>query len=183
MKGKIVIVFALIFISLAIMWGVNRIAFDKITSIVKELAEPNEKLGTTRQLLIDVSSLPHLQQAEILKGKGKLSPVFLDYTVKIRHDIKLLRQFFLNEPLQSNRIDSITTLFNSGNKLFLDYLKLRYQLEQKKVFERQLKALSEKMDSPKIKVDSNVVTSEKKTTTTTIIPSNTVKYGPKNNRG
>ncbi|MCW3107329.1 MAG: hybrid sensor histidine kinase/response regulator, partial [Segetibacter sp.] len=43
MKRKIIIVFTLIFISLAVMWAVNRLAFEKITSIVKELSMPNEK--------------------------------------------------------------------------------------------------------------------------------------------
>src|SRR5690349_9390456 len=94
-KGKIIIVFTLIFISLGIMWGVNRIAFDRITSIVNELAKPNEKLVISRQLFIHVSNLPHLQQAEILKGKGKLSSAFLNNNDEIRKDINALRQFFL----------------------------------------------------------------------------------------
>ncbi|WP_018612061.1 hybrid sensor histidine kinase/response regulator [Segetibacter koreensis] len=174
MKGKIIIVLALIFISLGAMWAVNRLAFQKITLIVKELAMPNEKLSISRKLFINVSRLPHLQQTEVIKGKEKPSLAFIKQTKEISGNIASLRQFLLDEPLQLSRLDSITSLLRSDNKLFCDYLKLRYQIEQKKVYERQLHALSEQIDSPKVLVDSNVVTSEKKTTTTTIIPSDTV---------
>ncbi|MCW3110584.1 MAG: multi-sensor hybrid histidine kinase, partial [Segetibacter sp.] len=174
-KRKIIIVFTLIFISLAVMWAVNRLAFEKITSIVKELSMPNEKLSISRKLFMHVSSLPHLQQTEVIKGKDKPSQQFINSTKEISKNIETLRQFLANEPIQLVRIDSIAALLRSDNKLFLDYLQLRYQIEQKKSFERQLRELSAKMDTQKVKVDSNVVSSEKKTKTTTIIPPDTVE--------
>ena len=175
MKGKMILILALIFFSLGVMWAVNRVAFQKITSIVQQLSLPNEKLAKTRQLFMNLSSLPHLQQMEIMKGKGKLSKSFINSTTEIAKNINALRPYLLDEPLQLARIDSISSLLNADHKLFLDYLRLRNQVEQKKVFENQLKKLSTKLDTENIRVDSNVVTREKKTRTTTIIPADTVR--------
>jgi signal transduction histidine kinase/CheY-like chemotaxis protein/CHASE3 domain sensor protein len=175
MKRKIIVVFTLIFISLVVMWAVNRLAFEKITSIVKELSMPNEKLSISRKLFTDISSLPHLQQTEVIKGRDKPSQEFINSTKELNKSIKTLRQFLAGEPLQLVRIDSISSLLRSDNKLFLDYLQLRYQIEQNKSFERQLKDLSAKMDTQKLKVDRDVISSEKKIKTTTIIPPDTVK--------
>ena len=175
MKGKIIIVFTLIFISLGVMWAVNRLAFEKITSVVKDLSMPNEKLSISRKLFINVSNLPHLQQTEVIKGKDKPSASFTNSIREISENIDTLRRFLQDEPSQLSRIDSIATLLRLDNRLFLDYLQLRYQIEQKKVFERQLSELSAKMDTQKVKIDSNVVTSEQRIKTTTIIPPDTIE--------
>lgn len=174
LRGKIVIAFALIIVAAGIMWAVNKVAFEKITAIVHDLSTPNDKLNLSRKLTVHVSNLAGLQQAEVRKGGGKVSPSYTGRIKEISNDINSLRSFFLNEPHQLVRIDSVSSLLQSDNKLFKNYLQLSYEIEKKKEFERQLQVLSYKIDSEKIKVDSNVVTNERKVVTTTVIPTDTM---------
>ncbi len=170
MKGKIIIAFILILSSLLFIWFVNRIAFKKITTIVNELAQPNQALMLSRKLFIDVSNLTHLQRSEVMEEKSKPSDLFFSESKRIAKSIDSLKYFLSGEPGQVKRIDSIHGLMNLGNKLFLEHLKLRFGLTHKKEFETQINALSQKMDSEQVVVNKNVTTTEKKVTIKTVLP-------------
>jgi len=174
LRGKIVLAFALVIVAWAVMWTLNKVAFEKIAAIVHDLSTPNEKLAISRKLSLHVSNLTSLQQAEVKKGGGKVSNAYVNKTKEIAKEISSLRPFLLTEPPQLARIDSISSLLQSDNKLFQDYLQLSFDIEKKRTFERELKVLSYKIDSEKIKIDSNVVTNERKVTTTTVIPADTI---------
>ena len=110
LRGKIIIAFALIIIAAGVMWAINKVAFEKITSIVHDLSTPNEKLNLSRKLTLHVSKLPAMQQAEVRKGGGKISISYANRIKEISRDVRSLRAFMLKEPYQLSRIDSISSL-------------------------------------------------------------------------
>ncbi|TDH27389.1 sensor histidine kinase [Segetibacter sp. 3557_3] len=180
MSGKIIIAFALVLLSLGVVWVVNNLAFNKISTIVSDLSTPNEKLLLSRKLFIDVSNLPHLQRLQVMAGKRKPSESFTNQTRRINTTINQLGALLVNVPAQKKRVDSIGRLMRLSNKLFANYLRLGYNIGQRRAFERELNAISAQMDSDRVEVDTNVVTREKKVKTTTIIhPDTSRKIKPK----
>ncbi len=175
MSGKIIIAFALVLLSLGVMWLVNNLAFNKISTIVTELSTPNEKLLLSRKLYVDVANLPHLQRLQVMAGNRKPSESFTSQTRRINTTINQLALLLVDKPVQKQRVDSIGRLMRLSNKLFSDYLRLGYNIGRRKAFERQLNAISAQMDSDRVEVDSSVVTRQKKVKTTTIIHPDTVK--------
>lgn len=152
---------------------VNRVAFQRITAIIEDLSQPNKKLVALTQLHRDVVDLMDLQRIEAMEDKSEPSEMFLTETKAIESGLDELRVLFESEPSQLERIGSLDSLMVMRNKLFLKYLKVRYNFVKKGVLDKQLKALSEKMENENLKIDSNVVTTEKTTRTTTVIPGET----------
>lgn len=141
-----------------------------MTSIIDELSAPNHKLIALTRLHRDVSDLMDLQRIEVMGDKSEPSEMFLRETSKVESGLDTLRMLFESQPAQLKRIGSIDSLMSLRNRLFLKYLKVRYNYVKKGVLDKQLAALSSQIDKENLQVDSNVVTTEKSVKTTTIIP-------------
>lgn len=178
-RGKVVIAFALIVGALIVTFTVNRIAFQKITGIIEDLSQPNEKLIALNELHRDVTDLMDLQRIEAMEDKSEPSERFLKETNDVQENLGKLRILFGKQDNQLKRIDSIDSLMSLRNKLFFKYLKVRYNYVKKGVLDKQLKTLSSQIENENLKIDSNVVTTEKSTKTTTIIPAEVNQTVPK----
>ncbi len=169
-RGKIVVSFVFILVALVLTFFINRVAFQRITSIIDELSMPNEKLISLTRLHRDVSDLMDLQRIEAMGDKREPSEMFVRETENVEASLDTLRILFGTQSSQLKRINSIDSLMSLRNKLFLKYLKVRYNYVKKGVLDKQLDALSSQIDKENLQVDSNVVTTQKSFKTTTIIP-------------
>lgn len=182
MRGKVIVSFAFILCALAVTFFINRVAFQRITSIIEDLSTPNEKLISLTKLHRDVSDLMDLQRIEAMEDKSEPSDLFLRETRDIEENLDTLRILFGNQELQLKRINSIDSLMGMRNKLFLKYLRVRYNYVKKGVLDKQLKTLSAQIENENLQIDSNVVTTEKSTKTTTIMPTESTQSVPQKRR-
>ena len=168
-KGKVILSFAFILCVLLVTLFVNRVAFRKITDAIEELSRPNPKLATLNQLHRSASGLMDLQRIELIAGNNQPSDLLLNETQEVRQQIGKLKKMFRDTPGQLEKMISIDSMVNLRDRLFIEYLRLKFNATEKGAFNRELNALSEQLQNENLQVDSNVVTSQQTTKTTTIL--------------
>src|SRR5690606_11081505 len=171
MKGKVIIAFLIVCTAFILAWKVSRVAFQEMLHTVEEITAPNEELRMVNNLYRDITSLDQLQRIQALEGDTAKS--FLAESKKLQASMDSLRSLYHNEPVQLQRIDSMKTLLLQRDSLFLLYLQVRAGLVKGKAFEAQLNALSGLISKSSAGVDSTVITTEHKRSTTTIVPAET----------
>jgi signal transduction histidine kinase/FixJ family two-component response regulator len=129
------------------------------------LSEPNEKLQSLNRLFQDITRLDQLQRADAIMNPQKPYDAFLIQSKSMVDKIDSLRLLEW-DTAQQVRLLSMKNILNKRNKVFISYLKLRSDLVNNKRMSYRLDTLSAIIESEKIKVDTNVVTTQKKVVTT-----------------
>ena len=169
-KGKVVIAFLAGCIALGLAWVVSRTAFREMLRTVKSLSEPNEKLRIVNTLFRDITQLDQLQKRQaLLKANSYQS--FLDESKMLRVAMDSLQLLYSDNPSQRRRVDSMKHLLLERDKLFLNYLQVRQGLVNNNDLTKQIQTLSELILNSAPQIDSTVITTEKKISTTFIYPS------------
>jgi signal transduction histidine kinase/DNA-binding response OmpR family regulator/CHASE3 domain sensor protein len=168
-KGKVILSFAFILCVLLVTLFVNRVAFRQITDAIEDLSRPNPKLATLNQLHRSASGLMDLQRIELIEGKDAPSDLLLNETQEVRQQVHQLKNMFRDTPEQLEKIESIDSMVYLRDRLFIEYLRLKFNTAEKGAFNRQLNALSRQLENENLQIDSNVVTSQQTTKTTTIL--------------
>ncbi|CAM4130756.1 Signal transduction histidine kinase [Pedobacter westerhofensis] len=168
-KGKIITGFVLAFFALFLAWAVSKIAFNEMLDTVDTISTPNAKLRLVNQVSRKVASLDQQQRTTAFNSPGKYSG-FLKDSRQLRILLDSLGGMYLNDPVQLNRIKSIEKLLVARDKQFVNYLKVREGLVNNKSFTDEVQKLNEMVNRPPQQQDSTIVTTEKKTSTVTILP-------------
>lgn len=168
-KGKIILGFFLACLVLLMVWGLNKIAFQKILSTVEAISEPNERLRTVANLSRQLAGLDQLQKSEALKKTGNYN-YFYRESEKIKLGLDTLRKLYKNDSSQLERLTSIQKLLITRDKQFVEYLKVREGLISNKSFSAQVDRLNEMVDTRIRGADSSVLTTKTTTSTTTVAP-------------
>jgi signal transduction histidine kinase/CheY-like chemotaxis protein len=168
-KGKIITGFVLAFFALFLAWGVSKIAFNEMLDTVDTISTPNAKLRLVNQVSRKVASLDQQQRTTALNSPGKYSG-FLKDSRQLRMLLDSLGRMYSTDPIQLNRIKSIGKLLVARDKQFVNYLKVREGLVNNKSFTEEVQKLNELVNRPPQQKDSTIVTTEKKTSTVTILP-------------
>ena len=169
-KGKVVIAFFVGCIALGLAWIVSQTAFREMLHTVKQLSEPNEKLRIVNALFRDITQLDQLQKRQaLLKANSYKS--FLDESKSLRQSMDSLQELYTDNPAQMVRLDSMKRLLLERDKLFLNYLQVRQGLVNNNDLTKQIQTLSELILNYAPQIDSTVITTEKKVSTTFVYPS------------
>ena len=168
-KGKIITGFVLAFFALFLAWGVSKIAFNEMLDTVDTISTPNAKLRLVNQVSRKVASLDQQQRTTALNSPGKYSG-FLKDSRQLRLLLDSLGGMYSTDPIQLNRIKSIEKLLVARDKQFVNYLKVREGLVNNKSFTEEVQKLNALVNRPPQQQDSTIVTTEKKTSTVTILP-------------
>lgn len=169
-KGKVVIAFLAGCIALGLAWIVSQTAFREMLHTVKSLSEPNEKLRIVNALFRDITQLDQLQKRQaLLKANSYQS--FLDESKSLRQSMDSLRELYDDNSAQRVRLDSMRRLLLERDKLFLNYLQVRQGLVNNSDLSKQIQTLSDLILNYAPQIDSTVITTEKKVSTTFIYPS------------
>jgi signal transduction histidine kinase/FixJ family two-component response regulator len=171
--------FILVFVAILLALGIARFGFTEMMSTVEELSEPNEKLKSLNTIFQEITKLDQLQRAEAIKNPQKPYQAFLLQSKSMVDKIDSLRLLSW-DTAQQNRLLSIRSILNKRNQLFFAYLKLKSDLVNNKRMSYRLDTLSTIIQSEKVKLDTNVVTTQMKTVTT--YTKDTVIAAPKDNR-
>lgn len=168
-KGKIIVGFVLAFFALFLAWGVSKIAFNEMLDTVDTISTPNAKLRLVNQVSRKVASLDQQQKNTAFSSPGNSNKFFND-SQQLRLLLDSLGGMYSNDPIQLGRIKSIEKLLVARDKQFVNYLKVREGLVNNKTFRQEVQKLNELVNRPPQQQDSTIVTTEKKTSTVTILP-------------
>lgn len=166
-RGKLILAFGLVLCVSLFTWIVNRSAFDRINTVVEELAKPNNRLEDLNDLQMEMSRLNDFYRAEALENNYNPSDEFDQRVTGISDRINQLKDSFADNSTQVQRLVEVDSIFTKRNKLFEKYLKIRYNYIYNGLVDKQFEELAEQVDKENLKVDTNVVTTEKQTKTYT----------------
>jgi signal transduction histidine kinase len=168
-KRKVIIAFILACCALVLAWGVSKIAFRKMLDAVENISAPNDKLRIVDELSLQIPRLDELQKEQALHNPGNYDN-FLKESRKVDLTIDTLKQLYTGDSLQMARIGSLKKLLLDRDRLFINYLKVREGLINDTSFSDQFRSMNDLVNKPPKQTDSMVVTTEKRTSTTTVYP-------------
>ena len=148
-------------------WIVNRSAFDRINTVVEDLARPNKRLNALNDLQMEMSRLNDFYRAEALQNRYSPSGEYDKRVAQISERLAQLKNSFADDSIQVERLIQVDSIFVQRNKLFEKYLKIRYNYIHSGLVDKQFEELADQVDKENLKVDTNVVTTEKQTKTYT----------------
>jgi len=166
-KGKVVVGFFIASLALAASWVTSKLAFDNMLTTLDTLSTPDDKMRLVNKIFQDILTLDHLQNERKLKGE-ELNDEVLAQSVELIATLDSLSYLSLEDPLQVIRIDSMKKILKEREKIYGDYVKVRSKLVSNKALEDEVKSISGLITTKKVKPDSTVVKTEKRTTTTTV---------------
>lgn len=168
-KGKIIIGFTLALFALFLAWGVSKIAFNEMLDTVDTISAPNAKLRLVNQVSRKVASLDQQQKNLAFNSPGNYRNFFKE-SRQLRLLLDSLGGMYNKDSVQLGRISAIEKLLIERDKQFINYLKVRERLVNNKSFTTEVQKLNELVNRGPQKQDSTIVTTEKKTSTVTILP-------------
>jgi signal transduction histidine kinase/FixJ family two-component response regulator len=158
-KRKVLAGFLLVFVAILLALGITRFGFREMMSTVDQLSVPNEKLKALTRIFQEITRLDQLQRADAIKNPQKPYEAFLVQAKSMVEKIDSLR-LMPWDTAQQTRLLSMKNILNRRNQLFISYLKLKSDLMNNKRMSYRLDTLSTIIESEKIKVDTNVVTTQ-----------------------
>ncbi|HYF69882.1 MAG TPA: ATP-binding protein [Ohtaekwangia sp.] len=164
-KGKILAGFLLAFAAILLAFTITNYAFKDMLGTVEDLSEPSEKLTRLNRVFQEITRLDQLQRAEAIKNPQKPYNAFLNQsqvTIAMTDSLRLLDW----DPKQLQRIESMKNILKDRDSLFFSYLKLKSNLIDNKSLTRRIDTLSTIIEQKKLQIDTSVVTTERRTTTT-----------------
>lgn len=174
-KGKVIIAFCVALIALILAWGVSKVAFREMLSTVQNISAPDLKLRIVNNLFKDITKLDQVQRSQAFHPKPVSYKTFLKESDALRATMDSLRSLYSDEPAQIARIDKMKGLLKERDSLFISYLKEREGLINSKDFTSQLNSLSGLINKSSAAIDSTIVTTEQKFSTTTVMSEGTRK--------
>ncbi|QMU31113.1 hybrid sensor histidine kinase/response regulator [Adhaeribacter radiodurans] len=170
-RRKVIAAFLIGAIAIGLAWIVTKVGFEEMLSTVNRLSTPNEKLKVVNTLFRSITQLDQLQRVQAIKNPDKPYAEFKKGSEYLVKTLDTLRVLSANNPLQVQRLDSMTTILRSRDKLFLSYLKLRKDLVHNEALSKRIHAVSNYIaKNNKPKIDTSIVITNQRYVTTTTLP-------------
>ncbi len=181
-RGKVIAASLLACLSIVLALGITYISFHGLLGTVEELSSPNEKIRILNNFFQHVTQLDQQQRAEAISNPDKPFENFLLESKSLLFAVDTLRSMGWKNPQQMQRLNAITSIITKRDQLFLSYLKIKSDYLYSKDFGERIDSLSGILSSSHIASDSSILSTQKKTTTTTYIPGEVDKTKKKDNR-
>ncbi|MEO5978450.1 MAG: ATP-binding protein [Chryseolinea sp.] len=162
---KVIAGFVLVFIAILMALGISHFGFREMMGTVDQLSAPNEKLTALNSIFQKITSSEQTQRAQAISNPRNPYKVYLDQSKSFVSQIDSLMLLDWDST-QQVRLQEMKGILKKRNRLFLSYLKLKSELVDNKSLSQRLDTLSRIMVNERIKYDTSVVTTEKKTITT-----------------
>jgi len=154
--------------AILLVLGITRFSFRKMLGTVKQLSSPNAKLQLVNNIFREVVSLDQKQQMQSLQKSDIAYDPLLKESGKAQLMLDTLRSYSEQNINDIKRIDSMKGLLRERDRLFISYVQLHTDLSHNDTLARQIKTLAARINDSVQNIDTNVVTTEHKITTTTI---------------
>jgi signal transduction histidine kinase/DNA-binding response OmpR family regulator len=165
LQRKILIGFTLTFVAILLALGITHYAFKDVMDTVDELSVPSEKLAALNHVFQEITTLDQLQRADAIKNPKKPHRAFLNESQQLLDLIDSLSLMDWDS-VQQKRITSMKDVFRRRDKAFFSYLRQKSEQTANVRLSRRIDTLSNIINDRKIEIDTNVVTTQRKTTTT-----------------
>lgn len=165
---KIIAAFILGCAAILLSVSVTRNSFGKILGTVNELSHPDPQIQLVNNILRHVIVLDQTQRELVFNPGTTLSKKVISESDTLQKLLTRLEQVNANNSKRLRQVDSMKRLLRLKNGLFIDYMMLRTDLVKNDTMLRQIQSLSEHIYNPQYNKDTNVVTMERKVTTTTV---------------
>ncbi|HTJ13389.1 MAG TPA: ATP-binding protein [Dinghuibacter sp.] len=152
-RGKVITAVVLACCALVLAWSVSKIAFRQMLGAVQHNAAPSTPWRVAGELSAGVARLEGLERQD-------LRPIHLL--------IDTLREFYAGDSLRLAQVNTLGRLLAQRDKLVSDYLKVRADMLGDSSLSQQVRTLRERPEAAQ--KDSTVVTTERKSYTTTVYP-------------
>ena len=164
-QGKILAGFALAFCAIFLAFSISKLAFTDMLGKVDELSEPSGKLKLLNRVFQEVTTLDQMQRAQAIENPRTPHSSFLNQSQRTIYLIDSMSVLGWDSA-QIERILSMKKVLQRRDSVFFSYLKLKSNLVDNRALTRRIDTLSSILEKKKIEIDSNIVTTEKRTTTT-----------------
>lgn len=171
---KILAAFLLAFVAVILAQSISRFSFRELLGTVEELSEPNEKLGLLNSVFQEITTLDQIQRAEAITNPKKPYASFLNQSAYLHELIDSLTKMRWDTS-QLNRLVQMKDVLNQRNKQFFAYLKVKAEILDNRKFSIQLDTLASILTNDQMAIDSNLITTQKKTITTYLPDTNRIK--------
>lgn len=175
-KGKVVIAFLVGCIALGLAWAFSRVAFREMTARVEQLSTPDDRQRMVNDLFLDITQLNQSQRMQAFLESKTSFKAISDDTKPLIAKLDSLRHTYARNPAQVERIDSMKNLLRERDRLFLNYVRVRSGLVSGDVLDDQMQSLSGLISNTATQIDSTVITTEKKVSTTTVYPRDSLPH-------
>ncbi len=145
--------------------AIAHFGFREMMETVDHLSAPNEKLGALNKIFQEITASEQTQRAAAIKHPKNPYDVYINQTRAFVNKIDSLRLLDWDST-QQERLLEMRSILQKRNRLFLSYLKLKTEMIDNHSLSQKLDTLSKILVNEKVAYDTNIVTTEKKTTTT-----------------
>lgn len=175
MRAKVLLAFLLSLLALALSWVVVHWSIKEMQHALNDLSKPSLKLQVTDDIFKRVARIDQRQKTQALENPSLPVESFLEGTDDLRLRLDSLHHLSSENNLQTVRVDSMYSILDARDKLFIDYLKLRVDLVNNRSLSKYIRNLSRVISRKTGKIDSSIVTTQMRITTTTLIPVDTME--------
>ncbi|WP_439585783.1 ATP-binding response regulator [Dyadobacter bucti] len=165
-KGKVLLGFFIAAVALSASWYISKHAFGNMLDQIEVLSTPNDKLRLVNKIFKNLLELDHLQNANTVGSDDKRKQFFAQ-SAQLIATLDSLSNLNMDDAMQIIRIDSMKNILKEREKIYGDYVKVRSKLVNNQALSEEVKTISG-LITTKLKPDSTVVKTEKRTTTTTV---------------
>lgn len=171
---KIFAAFLLAFIAVVLAQSISRYSFRELLGTVEDLSAPNEKLAVLNRVFQEITTLDQTQRAEAITNPYKPYKSFLNQSSNLNNLIDSLTRMPWDTS-QLSRLTKMKDVLSERNKLFFSYLKVKAEILNNRQFSIQLDTLASILTNDGMAIDSNLITTERKTITTYLPDTNRIR--------
>lgn len=169
-RGKVIAAFLLGFTGIALALSITYFSFGELMGTVDELSEPNRKLRSLNELFRKITSLDQQQRTELVKNYKYPSDKLLTGNKDLFLMLDTLKMMAWESNEQLERVFTMQEILRERDRLFVNYLHLRYEDARNKQFLLQLDSLSEVLSQHTVPFDTTIVTTQNQKTITSYVP-------------
>jgi signal transduction histidine kinase/CheY-like chemotaxis protein/HPt (histidine-containing phosphotransfer) domain-containing protein len=162
---KILAAFALGSIAIVLAMVITRLSFKELLATVQDLSTPNEKLNILNRVFEEITTLDQTQRAEAIKNPSTPYETFIEQSASVSLLLDSLQQQDW-DTTQLARLAEMEKILTQRNEIFFSYLKVKAQILNNREFSTQLDTLSAILQNDNLAIDSTLIKTNKKTTTT-----------------
>ncbi|HRJ29112.1 MAG TPA: ATP-binding protein [Cyclobacteriaceae bacterium] len=168
-KGKVIAAFFLAAAAIILSVSIAYFSLGELVEQVDSVSTPNEKIQILNRFFREVTRVEQKHRAEAIKNPQHASKRILEESQALMITLDTLLALPWNND-QVERLLAMEKILQERNRLFLRYLRERSMQANNNDYLTQLDSLSQFLLHYNPEPDSNVVTTQRKTTTTTFIP-------------
>lgn len=169
-KGKLFSIILIAALSVTISWALSNFTFKKVVDSIEEISKPNERIRLTNHLSYSLSKMVQFQRKQLIDRNvhNEIKYPDIEYLMQT---LDTLRTTSGENKILLQKIDSMEMIIWKYDSLLSNYLELYAGFIDYNKLSSSYHSLTEFISFIANEIDSSVVTTETKTTTTTVYPS------------